>query len=202
MPTCQSSKLGLECWKWRPYKVRMIDSNSIHAKRDKNGPPIATHVVSIANPRCSHSILWVHPPTSPYPTISAEVEPISKGHCWKWYREAESLMTYICAMALKSSTLHGNHFLEWVHVLSILEECTTSWGEPVQVHVQSSCMHMTVIRIWLNFRPQNITQKAHTCTTLELSVRPSYNIQAHRLVQHTSQVMWSNAVSECRNETL
>jgi len=39
----------------------------------------------------------------------------------------------------------------------------------------TSYMHMTVIRMWLNLRSQNITQKVHTytCTTQELWVRPS-----------------------------
>jgi len=30
-----------------------------------------------------HPSLWMHPPTSPYPALSAEAEPISKGHCRK-----------------------------------------------------------------------------------------------------------------------
>jgi len=38
---------------------------------------------------CVH---WVHPPTFPYPALSAHAEPVSKGHCWKWHHEAESLM--------------------------------------------------------------------------------------------------------------
>jgi len=29
MPTCRSWKTGLEFWKWRPYKVRSLVSNSI-----------------------------------------------------------------------------------------------------------------------------------------------------------------------------
>ena len=41
-------------------------------------------------------------PTSPYPALTAEAEPISKRHCWKWHHEAESLMTYNALWALKS----------------------------------------------------------------------------------------------------
>ena len=37
MPTCRSWKTGLEFWKWRPYKVRSLVSNSIYAKKDRNG---------------------------------------------------------------------------------------------------------------------------------------------------------------------
>jgi len=33
-----------------------------------------------------------YPPTSPYPALSAEAEPIFKGHWQKWHHEAESLM--------------------------------------------------------------------------------------------------------------
>ena len=30
---------------------------------------------------------WLHPPTSPCPALSAEAEPISKGHCRKWHHK-------------------------------------------------------------------------------------------------------------------
>jgi len=32
--------MGLECWKWRPYKVRWLVSNSIYAKKGRNGLPM------------------------------------------------------------------------------------------------------------------------------------------------------------------
>ena len=34
----------------------------------------------------------------------------------------------------------------------------------------TSCMHIIVIKRWVNVRPQNIKQKVHTCTTQELCV--------------------------------
>jgi len=34
--------MGLEFWKWRPYKVRSLVSNSIYAKKDRNGFPVPT----------------------------------------------------------------------------------------------------------------------------------------------------------------
>jgi len=49
-------------------------------------------------------------------------------------------------------------------------------GEPEQVHMQNGTigMHMTVIRMWLNPRPQNITKKyTRVATTQEMWVRPS-----------------------------
>ena len=57
-------------------------------------------------------------------------------------------------------------------------------------------MHMTVIRMRLNLRTQNITEK-YTCVH-KLRVRPSYNTYikhaAHRLVQHMLQVemVWTD----------
>jgi len=65
--------------------MRALVSNSIYAKKGRNGPPGANQVVSRDEPRCSQAIctLWVHPPTSPYLTVlletgSAEAEPVSK----------------------------------------------------------------------------------------------------------------------------
>jgi len=61
--------MGLEFWKWSPYKVRSLVSNSIYAKEDRNGPPSANQVASKHESRCGHAVctLWVHPPTSPVP---------------------------------------------------------------------------------------------------------------------------------------
>ena len=103
MPTCRSWKTGLEFWKWSPYKVRSLVSNSIYAKKDGNGPPSANQVASKHEPRRSHAVctLRVHPPTSPCPALSAHAEPKSQGHCRKWHHEAESLMMDISAMGPK-----------------------------------------------------------------------------------------------------
>jgi len=76
--------------------VRLLVSNSIYARKDKNGPTSANQVASRDKPRCGYAVyLWVHPSTSSYPDLSAEAEPISKGRNWKSHHEAESLMTYI-----------------------------------------------------------------------------------------------------------
>ena len=44
--------------------------------------------------RDGHAVctLGVHPPTSPSPTLSAEAEPISKGHCRKWDPNNKGIM--------------------------------------------------------------------------------------------------------------
>ena len=72
--------------------MRSLVSNSIYTKKDRNSPPSANQVVFIAKPRRAHAVctLWVHPPTSPYPALSAEAEPISKDITGS---NAESLMT-------------------------------------------------------------------------------------------------------------
>ena len=74
---------------------------------DRNCPPSANQVICIDEPRCSHVVctLQVHPPTSPYPALSTEVEPISKGHCWKWHHAPESLMMLVGAMGPNMSWL-------------------------------------------------------------------------------------------------
>ena len=59
--------MGLERWKWRPYKVRSLVSNSICTIKDRNGPPNANQIISRDELRCGHAIctLWVHQSTSP-----------------------------------------------------------------------------------------------------------------------------------------
>jgi len=49
------------------YKVRLLVSNSIYAKKDRNGPPNAKQVTSKDEPRCGHAVctLRVRPLTSP-----------------------------------------------------------------------------------------------------------------------------------------
>ena len=113
MPTCRSWKTGLKFWKWRPYKVRSLVSNSIYAKKDRNGPPSANQVASKDEPRRGHAVctLWVHPPTSPSLALSAHTEPKSQGHCRKWHHEAESLMTDISAIAPKEIILYFCYIL-------------------------------------------------------------------------------------------
>ena len=61
--------------------------------------------------RCGHAVCTfrIHPPTSPYPALSAEAEHISKRHCQKWHREAESLMTYTRTMGPKELKPFTNH---------------------------------------------------------------------------------------------
>ena len=69
MPTWGSWKVGLDRWKWRPYKVRLLVSNPIYSQRTNVPPPLPT-----------------------YPALSAE------GHCWRWHHELESYMTFTDAM--------------------------------------------------------------------------------------------------------
>ena len=47
--------------------MRSLVSNSIYAKKDRNGPPSANQVTSKDEPRRSHAVctLRVYPPTSP-----------------------------------------------------------------------------------------------------------------------------------------
>ena len=67
----------LEFWKWRPYKVRLLVSNSIYAINDRNGLPSANQVASKDEPRRGHSVctFWVHPPISLCPAFTQNLSP-------------------------------------------------------------------------------------------------------------------------------
>ena len=54
--------------------------------------------ISTAKPRGSHAVctLRVHPPASPCPTLSADTEHKSQGHCRKWHHKLK-----ICWIQLK-----------------------------------------------------------------------------------------------------
>ena len=136
MPTCHSWKTGLEFWKWRPYKVRSIVSNSIYAKKDRNGPPSANQVTSKDEPRCDHAVctLRAHPPTSTCCTLSAHTEPKSQGHHWKWHHEAESVMTDIFAIGPKELIKAMN--INFVPSRRHIQPLTTST-------IQQRCMYGT-----------------------------------------------------------
>ena len=60
--------------------MRLLVSNSIYAKKDRNGPPSADQVASKDEPRHGHAVctLRVHPQTSPCPALSAHAEPSPK----------------------------------------------------------------------------------------------------------------------------
>ena len=63
--------MGLALWKWRPYKVRLLVSNSIHAKRIELALPVLTKLflktsldaaMLFAPFRCTHP----PPPVPPF----------------------------------------------------------------------------------------------------------------------------------------
>ena len=64
-----------------PLHGQTSGSKLIRAK-ERNGPPNANQGFSTAKPRGSHAgyTLWVHPPTSPCPALSAGAEPKPQGH--------------------------------------------------------------------------------------------------------------------------
>jgi len=64
---------------------RRLFSKPIRAKEERNGPAQCQPRASTAKPRSSHTLctLQAHPSTFPCPALSAEAEPISKGHCQK-----------------------------------------------------------------------------------------------------------------------
>jgi len=63
MPTCCSRKTSLEHWKWRPYKVRSLVSNSIYAKKDRNGQPTKS-LLEMSPDTAMQFAFRCHPPTS------------------------------------------------------------------------------------------------------------------------------------------
>ena len=102
MPTCPKWKRGLECSKWRPYKVRPLVCNSIYAKEDRNSPPSANQVVSTAEPRCGHAICTLrvtHPPPPVIPfLLKQNLSP--KDIAGSEVRKLK-VSLYICAMGPK-----------------------------------------------------------------------------------------------------
>ena len=73
-----------------------------YARKDRNGPPSVNQVISTDKPRRGHAVctLQLHPPTSPYPTLSAEAEPVSKDMP-EGTSETESLVMLIGTMGPK-----------------------------------------------------------------------------------------------------
>ena len=90
MLNCRSWKTGLEFWKWRPYKVRLLVSNFIYAKRDRNGLPVPTKSLLKMSPdtaarfapfRCTHP----PPPVPPF-LLTQNLRPrtLPKVTSWSW----------------------------------------------------------------------------------------------------------------------
>ena len=102
------------------FPLRTV-SNSIYAKKDRNGPPNANQVVSTAEPRLSHAVctLQVHPSTSP------SLKDIAKS-----YIKKQSLMTDIYTRGPKDSVcicssvaLAAIQGTKWCHPLNIKTPC-------------------------------------------------------------------------------
>ena len=96
--------------------MRSLVSNSIYAKKDRNGPPSANQVASKDEPRLGHAVctLRVHPPTSLCPALSAHAEPKSQGGVsnlwnglWNGLMEWTDGMEYWLIKIAK--TLHHGH---------------------------------------------------------------------------------------------
>jgi len=69
--------------------------------------------VSKAEPWDGHAVctLQVHPPTSPCPALSAEAEPISRGHCRKWHHKMKVSCQIYPATGLSNSSYHSHTVL-------------------------------------------------------------------------------------------
>lgn len=73
---------------WRPYEIRWPSPFAIEMAH----PGIFT-----AKTRHGYAVftLWMYPPTSLCPTLSAHTEPISQAHCWNWERLGSCLADFI-----------------------------------------------------------------------------------------------------------
>jgi len=112
--------MGLE--KQRPYKMRLLVSKSIYAKK---GPPGANQGIIY------HQVqMWpwcLHPSGTPtFPPLSPQAEPISKGHCWKWQNEAEHMET----LGRKGLNAIARMCL-WCHFQQFPWEIGSVWAERV-----------------------------------------------------------------------
>ena len=70
-PTLLLTEKCLLCQKWSPYKRRAMVSMFVCAKKKRNGPASADQGLSTASQDSHHvhNMLWLCPPTSPYPTL-------------------------------------------------------------------------------------------------------------------------------------
>ena len=73
----------LNCQKWSPYKVKGAFSTPICARKQTNGPPVIDQGFSTGSYNRHYALYGraVHPPTSPYLTLSASAEFIFKMDC-------------------------------------------------------------------------------------------------------------------------
>ena len=78
--TQAQSPSSLPCQKSTPYMVRVVLSQPVHVVRLRDGPSGPNHGPSTAKPSSHHVhvTLWVTPPTSFCPTLSADAEPVRK----------------------------------------------------------------------------------------------------------------------------
>ena len=91
--------------KWRPYKVRGLFSQPIRTW-ERNGLPSAKQGLSKSESR--HAMLFTpfrYTPTSPCPTVTFHAEPISQGHCWKWYHNIQILWWIYSPLVVKGLNL-------------------------------------------------------------------------------------------------
>ena len=98
--------MGLEFWKWRPYKVRSLVSNSIYAKKDRNGPPGANQGLSTTKPRHGHAVCtlgFTDPPLPVRPTLNLPPKDIAGSDIMK-LKVSRSMD--ICAMGPKEFKHH------------------------------------------------------------------------------------------------
>ena len=152
MPTCRSWKTGLQFWKWRPYKVRSLVSNSIYAKKGQKWPSQCQP--SRFSRRAQMRPCCLHP--SGTPTHLPLLRPL----CWSrtylqralpevtsWSWKANDryihcgplkelwLLYTLNTFSFHSNLMHCVHVMPWVWVLSEQDGGLHSIGAPRRVCV-------------------------------------------------------------------
>ena len=134
MPTCRSWKTVLECWKWRPYKVRSLISNSICVR---NYPPSANQVASRDEP-----MLFA-------PFGCTTHLPLSRTFCWS--RTYCNVCAQYCMVIAKEWTLYWT--LYYMSQTVILHYILSPWYISTNMH-PTSCLikgqycTVNVLLIW------------------------------------------------------
>ena len=142
---CLTEKWALNAGNGGPSRWDCLFLTPFVPKRTEMALPSANQVIPRDKPRHGHAVctLQLHPPTSPYPTLIAEAEPISKGR--KWHHEAESLMTDISTMGRNKKQFIQTQQIHKSHHLMFHEEIWVGWHVATGVAIFS--LHVPVFHI-------------------------------------------------------
>ena len=147
MTVISRARKELHCPKWRPYMARRLFSKPICAKEERNGPPSAKAIkvsLKLSPETYYHAVctLLVHPPTSPYSTLSAGAKSKSQRHCRKSHHKLKFVWCLIYASITCNQLIVSHHTL----ALLILS-CLSPWELFSSLYTAACNQHHSLV--WL-----------------------------------------------------